>query len=214
MKISIKNLKKYYDERLILDIKNLNIEKGKITGIIGPNGSGKSTLLNIIGGLDYDYNGVITYDNKRLDKEIYKNMTVVFQKPYLFRRTVYENISYPLKVRKFNKKEINSKVLNILSKLNIEDLKNNKGNLLSGGEMQKVNLARALIFQPKVLLLDEPMASIDFKYINTMENIIKDYRNDNNTIIIVIHNIDMAKQLCDKLIYLNYGKVDKTDGIF
>ena len=105
MEISIHNLKKYYGEKLVLDIEELKIKRGRITGLIGPNGSGKSTLLNIISGLDREFLGTVKYDGKLLDKDIYKKMTLVFQKPYLFRRKVYENIEYPLKVRGVNRYE-------------------------------------------------------------------------------------------------------------
>ena len=118
MEISIHNLKKYYGEKLVLDIEELKIKRGRITGLIGPNGSGKSTLLNIISGLDREFLGTVKYDGKLLDKDSYKKMTLVFQKPYLFRRKVYENIEYPLKVRGVNRderrkgKEHNGKVRN------------------------------------------------------------------------------------------------------
>ncbi|SHD78189.1 ATP-binding cassette domain-containing protein [Schnuerera ultunensis] len=119
MEITIFNLKKTYSEREILNIEDLKIERGKITGLIGPNGSGKTTLLNILSGLDKDFSGIIRYDGKLLDGGIYKKMTLVSQKPYLFRRKVYENIEYPLKVRGINKderkrrsKEDNEKVWN------------------------------------------------------------------------------------------------------
>ena len=85
MKIGLENIVKKYNEKIILDIKNLTIEEGKITGITGPNGSGKSTLLNIIGGIDKEYSGNVLYDEKPIKREVERNMTYVFQKPYLFR---------------------------------------------------------------------------------------------------------------------------------
>ena len=84
MNIKIENVKKQYGDKTVLEIENLEIETGKITGITGPNGSGKTTLLNIISGIDIQYAGKITYDDKLLNKEIIENMTYVFQKPYLF----------------------------------------------------------------------------------------------------------------------------------
>ena len=208
MQVSVKNLKKYYSEKQILDIEDLIIEKGKITGLIGPNGSGKSTLLNIIAGLDKDFSGVIKYDDRLIDKGIYKNMTLVSQKPYLFKRKVYENIGYPLKLRKINREEINIRTNEIIERFEIEDLEDKKANLLSGGESQKVNLARALVFDPKLLLLDEPTSNIDPESIKIMEReILRFNKETKGTVLIVTHNIDQSKRLCDNLIYLEEGKV-------
>ncbi|MCF6466090.1 ABC transporter ATP-binding protein [Clostridium sp. Cult2] len=208
MEISIINLKKYYSERQILDIKNLNIKKSQITGIIGPNGSGKTTLLNIISGLDKDFSGIIKYDGRLLDKNIYKGMTLVSQKPYLFRRKVYENIEYPLKVRGINKGKRKQVVREIMEKFEIEKLKDKKGHLLSGGESQKVSLARALVFNPELLLLDEPTSNIDPVSIKIMEREILRYNEETKgTVLIVTHNIEQSERLCDDIIYLESGKV-------
>lgn len=208
MEISIINLKKYYSERQILDIKNLNIKKSQITGIIGPNGSGKTTLLNIISGLDKDFSGIIKYDGRLLDKNIYKGMTLVSQKPYLFRRKVYENIEYPLKVRGINKGKRKQMVREIMEKFEIEKLKDKKGHLLSGGESQKVSLARALVFNPELLLLDEPTSNIDPVSIKIMEREILRYNEETKgTVLIVTHNIEQSERLCDDIIYLESGKV-------
>jgi len=208
MNVKIISLKKYYGEKKVLDIDSLEIEEGKITGLIGPNGSGKTTLLKIISGLDLDFTGTIRYDGNSLDETIYKEMTLVTQKPYLFRRKVFENIEFPLKVRKVDKKIRKSKVEEIMERFQIEDLKDKKGHLLSGGESQKVSLARALVFEPKLLLLDEPTSNIDSESISIMEREILRYnRERKGTVIIVTHNMEQAKRLCHKIINLEWGKV-------
>ncbi len=208
MNIKIENVKKQYGDKTVLEIENLEIETGKITGITGPNGSGKTTLLNIISGIDIQYAGKITYDDKLLNKEIIENMTYVFQKPYLFRRSVRENIIYPLKVRNYDKIKIKQLLKNTINGLNIEDLMDLKAHKLSGGESQKVALARALVFSPKILLLDEPTSNIDPEYINIMESeIIRFNKETKATIIIVTHNIDQSLRLCHNIISLDNGKV-------
>ena len=208
MKVSISTLKKYYSDKQVLDIDNLCIEKGKITGLIGPNGSGKTTLLRIISGLDMDYAGTIKYDGSLLDEGIYKKMTLVTQKPYLFKRKVYENIEYPLKVRKVNKAVRKKKVEEIMYRFEIQDLRNKKGHLLSGGESQKVSLARAIIFEPELLLLDEPTSNIDPVSIKIMEREILNFNKETKgTVLIVTHNIEQAERLCHKIIPLDGGKV-------
>ena len=208
MRIGLENIVKKYNEKIILGIGDLTIEEGKITGITGPNGSGKSTLLNIVGGIDKEYSGNVLYDGHSLNREIERNMTYVFQKPYLFRRMVYENIAYPLKLRGVNKQEIQIKVRKVIENLEIEELAEKKAHLLSGGESQKVVLARALVFNPKLLLLDEPTSNIDPESIKIMEREIVRFNKDtNSTVIIVTHNLSQAKRICDNIIYLQGGRV-------
>lgn len=208
MKISLNNIKKYYDEKLVLDIEKLEIEKGKITGIIGPNGSGKSTLLHIIAGLDEKYSGAIKYDQRVIGQKLYAKMTLVSQKPYLFRRKVYDNIEYPLKIRKVNKIDMKKRVNKVINRLELEDLKEKKAHLLSGGESQKVSLARALVFEPELLLLDEPTSNIDPESIKILEReIIRFNKETGATVIIVTHNLEQSDRICDNVIYLEKGRV-------
>lgn len=215
MKIAIKDLKKTYSDKLVLDIDKLEIEEGKITGIIGPNGSGKSTLLNIIAGLDGEFSGEIKYNDKTLNREIFKKMTLVMQKPYLFKRRVFENIEYPLKVRNIKEEDRKKETLDILRTLEIEDLKDKKAHILSGGESQKVSLARALIINPKLLLLDEPTSNIDPESIKIMEReIIRFNKETKSTVLIVTHNMAQSKRICHKVLYLDKGKVGFKNGFF
>lgn len=208
MQVSVKNLKRYYFEKLVLDIDNLTMEKGKITGIIGPNGSGKSTLLNIVAGLDDEYLGTVEYNRQLINKNIYRKMTIVSQKPYLFRRKVYDNIEYPLKIRKMKKDKIKMKVDDIIERFEIEDLRDKRAHLLSGGESQKVSLARALVFEPRLLLLDEPTSNIDPESIKIMEReIVRFNEETKGTVIIVTHNMEQSRRLCHDIIYLEEGKV-------
>ena len=208
MNIKIESVKKKFLDKTVLDIDYLEIESGKITGITGPNGSGKTTLMNIIGGMDKDYQGNITYNDKMLNKQIVENMTYVFQKPYLFRRSVSENIIYPLKIRNYDKIKSKELVKKIIIDLKIEDLIELKAHKLSGGESQKVALARALVFSPNILLLDEPTSNIDPEYINTMESVIsKFHKQTKGTIVIVTHNIEQSIRLCHNIISLDSGKV-------
>lgn len=208
MKVSINNLKKYYSEKLVLDIEKLEIEKGKITGIIGPNGSGKSTLLHILAGLDNEYSGTVVYDQQVITPKPYDRMTLVSQKPYLFKRKVYANIEYPLKIRNFNKEEMKKRVNKVISRLEIEGLRDKKAHLLSGGESQKVSLARALVFEPELLLLDEPTSNIDPESIKVLEReILRFNRETGATVIIVTHNLEQSDRICDNIIYLEKGRV-------
>lgn len=208
MNITIKNLKKYYKNKLVLDIKELNIESNKITGIVGENGAGKSTLLNIISGIDKDFFGRICYNNRELNNKIQQEITLVFQKPRLLNDTVYKNLYYPLKIRNYKKDESKIKIEKVLKHLKIENLKDNKAPQLSGGEQQKVALARALVFNPKVLILDEVTSNIDIESKKNIESIIMNYNKDEkNTIILVSHDEKLINSLCDNIIVL-----DKMEG--
>ena len=191
MEVYVEYIKKYYSEKLVLNVDNLNFKKGKITGIIGPNGSGKTTLLHIIAGLDKEFLGIVKYNGEILNKKVYREMTLVTQKPYLFK-----------------KENIKEEVENIIKKFEIDHLKNEKAHLLSGGESQKVNLARAMVFNPKLLLLDEPTSNIDPESIKIMEREILRFNKETKaTILIVTHNIEQSKRLCENIIYLEQGKV-------
>ena len=154
MKLKVRQLKKSYDGKVVLDLEQVEIQGCKRTAIIGPNGAGKSTLLNLIAGLEEPSAGRIFYDGK---EEIpWRDMTQVFQKPYLLSSTVENNIAYPLKLRGWNRERIEARVLQLCEELNLMDLRKKKAWKLSGGETQKVALARALSFYPDLLLLDEP----------------------------------------------------------
>ena len=208
MNIVIKDLKKYYKDKLVLDIKELEIESNKITGIVGENGAGKSTLLNILSGIDKDFFGQIYYENEKLNKKIQKEITLVFQKARLLNDTVYKNLYYPLKIRNYKKDESKLKIEKVLKNLNIENLKYKKAPQLSGGEQQKVALARALVFNPKVLMLDEVTSNIDFESKKNIESIIMNYNKDEkNTVILVSHDEKLINSLCDNVIVL-----DKVEG--
>ena len=208
MVLYIDNLTKKYGKKTVLDIKSLTIEKEKITGITGPNGCGKSTLLNIISGIDDEFSGDISYDGQALSRSIADNMTYVFQKPYLFKRSVLENIAYPLKLRGLSHEQRDKRAMEMMVRFEIEDLKDERADLLSGGESQKVALARALVFEPKLLLLDEPTSSIDPDSIQVMEREILDFNKKTQaTIVIVTHNMDQASRLCHNILSLNQGKV-------
>lgn len=208
MKIKIKNLKRVHGEKVILNIESLSIEKGSLCGIIGPNGAGKSTLLNIIAGLDKQTEGKVFYGDTEVSVIPYRDMTMVFQSPYLIRTTVIKNISYPLKLRGWELKDIEKRVDGLASELGLTDLKAQKAWTLSAGETQKVALARALSFRPKLLLLDEPTANIDPATTGELEMMLKKINEEEGTTVVIItHNLAQAKRLCNKVVFMHNGNV-------
>lgn len=200
MGISIQNLKKIYDGRTVVDIEDLHIEKGKIYGIVGPNGAGKSTLLKLVSGLEDPCSGKVKVEDGEIT---YSN-----QKPYMYKASVLKNICMPLKFRKTPKNVMLKKAEKIIHEFNLKELIHADATKLSGGEMQKVALARALIFKPEFILLDEPTANIDPEYMEFIENsIIERNKELKTTFIIITHNINQAYRLCHKVIFMDKGKV-------
>lgn len=206
MKINIEHLKKNYDGKNVLNIEALEIPSGKITAVIGPNGAGKSTLLNLIAGIDQASGGKIFYDGSN---DIPRDqVTMGFQKPYLLSGSVDKNISYPLKIRGWDKTRIEERLYHLAKELKLTDHRKKKSWKLSGGEIQKVALARSLSFSPKLLLLDEPTANIDPSTVTDIEKILKGFnREEGTTIVIISHNLAQARRISDYVVLLNHGKV-------
>ncbi|MDF2520351.1 MAG: transporter [Clostridia bacterium] len=209
MKITVNNLRKTYDGKQVLSVDSLEVKKGCITGIIGPNGSGKSTLMRLISGIEKADSGTVAFEDKKASEETWKGITLVFQKPYLINTTVYENIAYPLKLRGAGKDEISRRVETMLELLELGSIRHRNARTLSGGEGQKAALARAMVFEPQLLLLDEPTANIDPKSIYIMEKAIRHINEKvGATVLLVTHNVRQLKRLCSYGIFMNNGSVE------
>lgn len=202
MEIKIKNLKKHFGKKQILDIKDLEFPMGKCHTIMGVNGCGKTTLLKLIAGLDKNYSGEIFYNNFKLTRDKYKDITYVGQKSYLLKGTVIKNIEYPLKLRGCSKEIIREKTNEYIKLFQLEEIQRQCTSTLSSGEGQRLALARALVFNPKLLILDEAMANINEDFVFKIENILKEKCKDMN-VIVVSHNLEQAKRLSEKQIIIN-----------
>jgi tungstate transport system ATP-binding protein len=211
MNIEVNNVTKKYNNNLVLNVPNMKFESGKIHGIIGSNGSGKSTLLKIISNIEPPTTGNVLYDKKNINANILKKITYAYQFPYLLKSSVFNNIAYPLKIRKHPKEVINKKVKKILDDLMLNNLKDKYAVKLSGGESQKVAFARAVVFEPSVILLDEPTSNMDLKSIEIIEKYIKEInRLHKTTIFFVTHNISQAYRLCHNISYIENGHILET----
>ncbi len=203
--IELVGVKKTYDHRLILDIPSLKIEERKLHIIVGPNGSGKTTLLEILAGIENIDQGRIYYNNEEVtDKQRFRrNITLVMQSPYVLNASVFQNVAYGLKVRAVPRKEIGNRVSAVLDRLGLKEFVNRNGKKLSQGEMRKVAIARALVIDPEVLLLDEPTSDLDRLNIQLIENLIKTTK---KTIIMATQSTSQAHRLAEILITIKKGK--------
>ena len=195
--IEIKNLKKYYKDRLILEITNLNFSKGKIYSILGRNGAGKSPLLKILGG-------ILSYDegNLRYDRD---NVILSTQEPLFFKGNVIYNLTEPFKLR--NLKIELDKVTIFLKEFQIEKLKESSVDNLSGGEKAKIQFIRTILYNKKILLLDEPTASMDKKSTYVVERILSELRDMGCLIIIVTHDYEQAVRISNYIYEVDEGKI-------
>ncbi|WP_028829203.1 ABC transporter ATP-binding protein [Proteocatella sphenisci] len=226
--LKIDKLKKTYDSLTVVDIPDLEIKSGKITAIIGPSGSGKSTLLFMINGLEVPSEGCIRFEGEVFSSAqsysltVRRKMAMVFQKPVMFNSSVYENIAYGLNVRKndlsYKKEYISEKVGNAARLTGLESKLKQKAVTLSGGEAGRVSVARAMVTEPKLLLLDEPTASLDPQNISAIEDIVREAnRTYGASVVIVTHNMFQARRIADEVIFLLDGKIiehGSTESIF
>ena len=185
---------------------------GTITTLLGPSGSGKTTLLRILAGLDNPTQGTIVYGNKTINDSnrdfLRQKATLVFQKSVFFDTTVYNNIAYGLKLGDYSKEEINRKVTDALYLVKLEGVETRRAKKLSGGEQQRVSLARALVLDRELLLLDEPTVNIDPKNVSIIEEtILRVNREKNITIVLATHNLFQAEAISERVALILEGTV-------
>ena len=213
MLYSIRNLKKIYNGRTVLDIPELSIKSGKIYGLLGPNGSGKTTLLSILGLLNAPTSGTLFYQDKpvvfseKKMQPLRREIILVDQHPIMFTTSVFKNVAFGLKLRKIHGKEQRQRVEEALDRVGMTDFIHAAAYSLSGGETQRVAIARALACSPKVMLFDEPTASVDVNNQMAIEQIISDLQAEGKmSIILTTHNLFQASRLAQEKIYLFEGR--------
>ncbi len=206
--IKIKDLNKSFGEKEVIRNFNYEIFDGTMIAITGKSGCGKSTLLNILGLLDTDYSGEILYDNIFLSKEnekkrneyIRNNINYLFQNYALIdMETVDDNLLLALEYEKLSKDKKKEKINKALELVDLKGFNNKKIFTLSGGEQQRVALARVILKRGNIVLADEPTGNLDIENSNKVMKILKKLQEDGRTIIIVTHDENIAKQ-CDEII--------------
>lgn len=213
MLYEIKNLIKSYGRKAVLDLKDVVMEKGKIIGLLGPNGAGKTTLMEILAFIMPPTSGEIFYKNKKVEFngsgliDLRKKVVLVQQNPILFTTTVFNNVEFPLKIRKVEKQKRGRIVDELLGLVRMENFREAKAQNLSGGETQRIAIAQALACSPEVILLDEPTASVDVENRITIERIIREInRKKGISAIFTTHDMIQAYRMSDEILFLFEGK--------
>lgn len=214
--IEITNLEKNFGDLKVLKRINLKISDGEIYGLVGVSGAGKSTLLRCINGLEsyssgsLKVNGIEVKDlDKKQKKTFQKNIGMIFQHfPMLTRKTVYDNIAFPMKCWKYDKKEIDGRVKELAEIVGITDKLQEKPGNLSGGQKQRVAIARALSMNPGILLSDEATSALDPMTTQSILGLLKEINEKLGiTIIIVTHQMEVVRQVCQKVSLLENGEI-------
>jgi multiple sugar transport system ATP-binding protein len=214
--VILKNVTKIFGkDNLVIDDVNLEIKDKEFFTIVGPSGCGKSTILNMIAGLEEVNSGQIIFDQQTVNDlpPAKRDVAMVFQSYALYpHKNVFENIAFPLKIRKLPKAEITDRVKKTASILDIEHLLSRKPKALSGGQRQRVALGRAIVRKPKVFLLDEPLSNLDAKLRVYMRAELKKLHKEiQTTMIYVTHDQAEAMTLSDRVAILFEGRIQQCD---
>ncbi|OCM75844.1 spermidine/putrescine ABC transporter ATP-binding protein, partial [Streptococcus agalactiae] len=211
--IAFKNVSKVFEDSNTVVLKDINfeLEEGKFYTLLGASGSGKSTILNIIAGLLEASTGDIYLDGKRINDvpTNKRDVHTVFQNYALFpHMTVFENVAFPLKLKKMDKKEIQKRVQETLKMVRLEGFEKRAIQKLSGGQRQRVAIARAIINQPKVVLLDEPLSALDLKLRTEMQYELRELQQRLGiTFVFVTHDQEEALAMSDWIFVMNEGEI-------
>ncbi|MBK8550332.1 MAG: ABC transporter ATP-binding protein [Ignavibacteria bacterium] len=211
--LTLKNISKLFDSISVLDKISFELNKGEFFSVVGPSGCGKTTLLRIIAGLEFPTSGEIFIEDVNATNLIpqKRKIGIVFQNYALFpNMTVFDNVAYGLEVKKLSKSEIKEKVGSVLEKVRMNDKANKSVTTLSGGEQQRVSLARVIVTEPALLLFDEPLSNLDYALrLETRNEIKRLQREIGITSVYVTHDQSEALALSDRIAVLNKGVVQQ-----
>ncbi len=211
--IELKGISKSFDGEKVLNAINLYIRDGEFITLLGPSGCGKTTMLRIIGGFASADEGQLLFEGTDIGQvPAYKrHINTVFQKYALFPHlNVYENIAFPLRLKKTAEEDIQKKVAEMLKMVALQGFENKSVSTLSGGQQQRVAIARALISHPRVLLLDEPLGALDLKLRKDMQNELKAIQKSIGiTFIYVTHDQEEALSMSDTVVVMADGEIQQ-----
>lgn len=202
--LSIRELRYEVAQRSILDGLNLDLSDDGITAILGPNGAGKSVLLRVLCGLLTPTGGKIEFAHTASPQ---RQVTMVFQKPMILRTSVLDNVALALKPRGIGRHQRRELAAEYLDRVGLLDRAQDAARHLSGGEAQRLALARAWLTRPRLLLLDEPTASLDPSATAEVERIVRQIRTDGTRILMVTHNLGQATRMADDIAFMSAGRI-------
>ena len=213
LKLSLRDVTKDYHGVRVLSVPELDVEEGEFFSLLGPSGSGKTTTLKLIAGFEGLSTGTVRIDGRDVapvpvEK---RNIGVVFQNYALFpHMTVAQNIAFPLETRRVPRKEIARRVAGILDLVDLAPHRDKNAALLSGGQQQRVAIGRALVFEPSLLLLDEPLGALDRKLRQRLQEELRALqRKLGITVVYVTHDQDEAMSMSDRIAIMNHGVVEQ-----
>jgi len=216
--LEIVGLQKNYRAVTALKSVSMELKGNKIIVLLGVNGAGKTTLMRILAGLEKPDRGQILFNNQNTDpKELRQISTLVFQKTAMFTMNVYQNLAFGLKIRKVPKEVIPKRISVALQAVRLIGFEKRRAKKLSGGEQQRIALARAFLLDTDVLLLDEPTANLDPNSSTIIEKVIISQKSSQRIIIMATHNLNQARRVADEIVHIHDGEVveiAKTDDFF
>lgn len=214
-KVIVKNLKKSFHSLNVLNGIDITINEGEVVCIIGPSGSGKSTFLRCLNQLETATDGTVIVDGYDItDKNtdinmVRRNIGMVFQNFNLFSHlTVKKNIMFaPLELKKMTKEEAETKAIELLKRVGLEEKADNYPHQLSGGQQQRVAIARALAMNPDIMLFDEPTSALDPEMVGEVLAVMKELANEGMTMVVVTHEMGFAREVSDRVVFIDGGVI-------
>jgi len=216
MKIIAKNIVKSYRNRRVVDTISLDVKQGEIVGLLGPNGAGKTTSFYMIVGLVKPDDGYVYLNNEDITNQpMYRRAQIgigyLAQEASVFRKlSVEDNILAVLEMTDLSKSEQNTKLESLLDEFGLQHIRKNQGDLLSGGERRRTEIARCLATDPKFILLDEPFAGVDPIAVEDIQQIVSKLKDKNIGILITDHNVHETLSITDRAYLLYEGKILKS----
>lgn len=210
--IELMRVSKEYGDVVALSDVSFTLKRGEFLTILGPNGSGKTTILKILAALETPTEGEVRFDGMKVDEnnigEIRRRATLVFQRTILLKGSAYRNVAFGLRQLGLPEDEVSRKMEEALKVVGLSNLGDRRAVSLSGGEQQRLSLARALVLNRELLLLDEPTVNLDPESLAIVKGVISDLnRKKGTTVVMATHNLMQAEELSERLILLNRGEI-------
>ncbi len=207
-KLQLNDIEKSYGSVKALKGVSLEIADGKTVALVGVNGAGKTSLLRILAGLERQDRGAVFYEGRKAnEKELRQIATMVFQKTAMFSRSVFDNLAYGLRIRGRKDAEVREQIARELQAVGLRNFDKRKARKTSGGEQQRISLARAFLLSPQILLLDEPTANLDPNSATIIERAIASRSKEREIVILATHNLGQARRLADEIVHIHDGRI-------